>query len=197
MNRQSPTFRRGDLQVARKGSDLGQSPPTRKRIRLPTYAYIGPAAFSITIATAQRAPTFQHRSAVDMCLAALSETAARHSLKVLAYCFMPDHLHLLVEANQGANLIRFMKAFKQVTSFRYKKQTGRPVWQKGYYDHILRDDEHVLDVAAYILGNPVRQGLAASVGDYPFCGGELAAGDLKVAPTPSHGPAGGTSLLGG
>jgi REP element-mobilizing transposase RayT len=99
---------------------------------------------------------------------------------------MPDHLHLLVEVEPKSNLIRFVKAFKQTTSFRHRTATGLVLWQKGYYDHALRSEEDVPEVATYILNNPVRAGLADTAAAYRFSGGILA-GDLKVAPTRSYG----------
>lgn len=43
-----------------------------------------------------------------------------------------------------------------------------PVWQKGYYDHALRDEENLAVVARYIVANPLRAGLARNVADYPL-----------------------------
>jgi len=43
-----------------------------------------------------------------------------------------------------------------------------PVWQDGYHDHGLRHDEEYVTRVRYVLENPLRAGLAASVEDYPF-----------------------------
>jgi putative transposase len=161
---------------------MPDSLPTRKRIRLAPEVYCGPGVFSVTVSAANRSPLLAQPNAVNLCLSALAEAASRHHMEVLAYCFMPDHLHLLVEAQDGGNLIRFMKAFKQLSAYRYRRSTMQPLWQKGYYDHVLRKEEDVNQVAEYILNNPVRAGLVNSLDRYPFSGGVLA-GDLKVAPT--------------
>ena len=76
-----------------------------------------------------------------------------------------------------------MKAFKQISGYRYRRSAMQPLWQKGYYDHALRREEDVNQVAEYIVYNPVRAGLVDSPDRYPFSGGTLLAGDLKVAPT--------------
>lgn len=44
------------------------------------------------------------------------------------------------------------------------------MWQSGYYDHVLRNDEGSLGVMRYILENPVRAGLVAEVQEYPYSG---------------------------
>jgi len=86
---------------------------------------------------------------------------------------MPDHLHLLVEGSDGSDLSRFMKAFKQTTSFHHKERTGRSLWQRSYYDHVIRNEEDAQRAFAYVLENPVRAGLVEDVDDYPFLGGVL------------------------
>jgi REP element-mobilizing transposase RayT len=101
-------------------------------------------------------------------------------MQVLAYCFMPDHLHLLLEAQEGGNLIRFVKTFKQMSAYRYRLTFNQPLWQKGYYDHILRKEEDVRGVAQYICENPVRAGLVYSLDEYAFWGGTLLA-DLRAS----------------
>jgi len=150
--------------------------PTRKLIRLASAAYQGPAAFSVTVSTASRQKLFFDQHAVSLCLDALEETATRDRMEVLAYCFMPDHLHLLLEAKEGSTLIRFMKAFKQMSAYRYRRTFNQPLWQKEYYDHVLRKEEDVGTVAQYILQNPVRAGLVKSFQEYPCLGGTLLAG---------------------
>ena len=50
---------------------------------------------------------------------------------------------------------------------------GITLWQDGFYDRILRRDEDSLDVAAYIVANPVRAGLVHRVTDYPYSGSSV------------------------
>lgn len=82
---------------------------------------------------------------------------------------MPDHVHLLVHAeSERADFQALMKRFKQMTGFAYKQQTGQKLWQTGYHERILRDDESSESVARYILENPIRAGLATHLGEYPY-----------------------------
>jgi REP element-mobilizing transposase RayT len=84
---------------------------------------------------------------------------------------MPDHVHLLVEGvADESNLQEFMRVWKQRTAFVAKRDRGIVLWQRGYYEHILRSDESVEQKARYILENPVRAGLVESPGDYPWIG---------------------------
>ena len=85
---------------------------------------------------------------------------------------MPNHLHLLVEGiTDESDLRRFVEAWKQKTGFEYARCSRGKLWQVGFFDHVLRSDESTERHVQYILGNPVRAGLARSIGDYPFAGG--------------------------
>jgi REP element-mobilizing transposase RayT len=42
------------------------------------------------------------------------------------------------------------------------------LWQEGYHDHALRQEEDIKQIARYIVANPLRAGLVQSVADYPL-----------------------------
>ena len=71
------------------------------------------------------------------------------------------------------NLKAFMKHFKQLTGYYFKKHTGNTLWHLSYNDHILRKDEDIRKAARYILENPVRKGLTKNYLDYPYSGSEV------------------------
>jgi putative transposase len=141
--------------------------------------YKRPAAYAITTSVRGRRPVFKRPEIVGLCLEKLRETSARTGFEVLAYCYMPDHLHLLLQTTEDADLVAFMRIFKQLSGYAYRRSTGdrQLLWQTSYYDHILRRDEDALGVARYIWANPVRAGLVESVGEYPFSG-SLTMGDV-------------------
>ena len=90
-------------------------------------------------------------------------------MAVLAYVFMPDHLHLLIEGrSDAADLRAFATRFRSRTAIALQSRPGVPFWQDGYHDRILRREEATPAVIAYILNNPVRAGLATDPLDYPF-----------------------------
>jgi putative transposase len=92
---------------------------------------------------------------------------------VLAYCVMPDHVHLLVHGRRHtSDLRRFVKRVKQSTGQRYSQKAKRPLWQEGYYDRVLRPEEAEAMVARYIIENPVRAGLVTTPSDYPYVGSD-------------------------
>ncbi len=84
---------------------------------------------------------------------------------------MPDHQHLIVTGtNPEADILKFIKAYKQKTGYWLVKSQINSAWQKGFFDHIIRKEEGLLNVAKYILDNPVRKSLIENWQDYPFKG---------------------------
>ena len=101
----------------------------------------------------------------------LLETAPRWAVEVIAYCFMPDHLHVLVEGtSEQANSREFADAFRQVSGFHLRPRLRRRLWQEGYFDHVLRTEDDTRAVVKYIVLNPVRAGLCEDPSAYPLLG---------------------------
>jgi putative transposase len=143
-----------------------------KPIRLLPEAYCTGHIFTVTIRTAFSRPVFHSPEAVHTALAALRQATAKFDARVYAFCFMPDHLHLLARTPPDVDLLRFVNYFKQVSGLGIRETTGDrgPVWQPRFYDHALRSTEGILPAVRYILGNPVRARLVPNVADYPYSG---------------------------
>jgi putative transposase len=104
-------------------------------------------------------------------LVQIERTAAEEQFAVVAYCFMPDHLHLLIEGrSKSSDCRRFISRAKQFSGFHYTKAFGCRLWQRYGFERVLRNGETTLSVARYIMENPVRAHLAERVEDYPFVG---------------------------
>jgi REP element-mobilizing transposase RayT len=130
-------------------------------------------AYLATTVTARRVPLF-----LDFELAA-AVSREIHSLgqsgrcDVLAWVLMPDHLHLLLVLREST-LSELMRALKGQTARVVSAMRGSKgqVWQRGFHDHGLRREEELLDIARYIVANPLRAGLVHHLRDYPFWNAE-------------------------
>ena len=120
--------------------------------------------YLVTTVTHRRAPAFADFVCARALVAVLRETRDAGMADWLAWVIMPDHVHWLMELRQDT-LASCMNVFKSISS--RKLQAGQ-VWQKGYHDHAIRRDESVEHAARYIIGNPLRAGLAERVGEYPY-----------------------------
>jgi putative transposase len=147
---------------------------THRPKRLPGVSYAGLQRYSVTICTAFRHAVFTDEIVTAGCMLQLRHSATLHQFALVAYCFMPDHVHVLVYGtSERSELPVFIARYKQLTGFQFRRQVGRGLWQPGYYERILRDNESTTLVARYILGNPVRAGLAKCIGEYPFAGSDV------------------------
>ncbi|OGO52409.1 MAG: hypothetical protein A2148_05790 [Chloroflexi bacterium RBG_16_68_14] len=142
----------------------------RKSPRLKDFDYVGPYAYSLTFVTRQRSEVFQDASLVQLVELALLRACAQHSFDLHAYCFMPDHLHVLVSGGADSRLTDFVRLFKQLSGYAAKQKLSAPLWQISYYDHVLRREEDLAQVARYIWSNPVRAGLVDDFRQYPYAG---------------------------
>ena len=139
--------------------------------RLHNFSYAGLYRYSLTICTYRRQRVFVNREAVDLVLWQLLQSASRSGFAVIAYCFMPDHLHLLVEGTDDhAALNEFARVFKQCSAYHWKSAFGSQLWQRSYFEHVLREGESPVKALRYILANPLRAGLVHRVEDYPYLG---------------------------
>lgn len=88
----------------------------------------------------------------------------------LAWVVMPDHFHGLLSLGESDDLQKIMQQVKGRSARLLNNKfgvTGQSLWQKGFYDHALRREEDRKTIARYIVMNPVRAGLVASVYEYP------------------------------
>jgi REP-associated tyrosine transposase len=137
-------------------------------------AYIGANRYFVTINVRERQPRFTDRQLVETCRAQVDAACKSNAFLVIADCYMPDHLHLLLEGLVGASdFRRFMKDAKQRTSFHAIRLGGGRLWQDGYHDRIVRQDEDLSAYVDYILQNPVRAGLVERAEDYPYASTRL------------------------
>lgn len=139
--------------------------------RLKGFEYRGFYAYMITANTSDSRTYFVDPNLTSACVDDLLKSAEAESFEVLAYCFMPYHVHLLIQGErESSDLGRLMKRFKQSTGYRFKQATGNQLWHRSYHDRVLRREESILEIANYIWYNPVRAGLVADLTSYPYSG---------------------------
>lgn len=101
-------------------------------------------------------------------LEALDRTRSRYPLKLLGYCLMSNHFHLLLQPDTGQSISRILQSLTVAHTWRYhqRHQSSGHVWQGRFRSPVIQDDEHVLVVLRYIEANPLRAALVADPGDY-------------------------------
>ncbi len=92
--------------------------------------------------------------------AELVADALRHFDRVryelYAWCVMPNHVHAMMHLQHGADLEYVLHSWKSFTAH----QIGQGViWQREYFDRIVRDAEDYWSTRSYVLNNPFKAGL--------------------------------------
>ena len=158
--------------------------PKRKRNRLQEFDYNTPGAYFITVCTVKRQnyfwknvgatigrPSFPQDVQLSV-YGKIVEESIRNiakiypSLTIDQYVIMPDHIHLLLEIRDDENgrpmaaptISRVVQQMKGYVT----KRIGTSVWQKLFYDHIIRNRADYEKHVKYIYENPAR-----------WCDGEL------------------------
>ena len=148
---------------------------SRKQNRLCGYDYRLPNAYFITICTQKRKNLFWTNvgaiidrpktlplshlgQIVDQSIRSIP--SCYPSVSVDCYTIMPNHIHLLLQIQTDSNgrsmiaptistVVRLMKGT-------VSKQAGFSVWQKGFYDHIVRGEHDYREIWQYIENNPLK-----------------------------------------
>ena len=127
------------------------------------------------------------RSATATCI---REQFHRHEgslYRLICYCIMPNHVHLLVNLNvqfvgrhgeplalefaerNFKPLSKIMRQLKGASARSINLQLGTSgtVWQRDYYDYLVRDEKELENIWWYVLQNPVKAGLVKNWRDWP------------------------------
>ena len=152
--------------------------PKRKCCRLPQFDYGSPAYYFLTLCTKDKAFLFgrivgaAYMPPVQTCLSETGKIAEKNLLaiephfpgtRVEKYVIMPSHLHMILsigcqdEVPAGGiyaapTVSGIMNSYKASVS----RDVGFPVWQRSFYDHIIRNQHDFEEIWQYIDQNPLQ-----------------------------------------
>src|SRR5437016_14636778 len=127
-------------------------------------------AFFVTFFTYQRRKLLAADS-VNSAFVAFARHAYTRNVAVGRYVIMPDHLHLFVCGPDDFELGRWVGALKRhLAKVAGSTNPSRPIWQRGFFDHVLRSNESHGQKWIYVRENPVRAGLVEKAEDWPYQG---------------------------
>jgi len=100
----------------------------------------------------------------------LQEAKERYSVKLYAYCLMPNHYHMAMAPAEGEYLSRCMQWMMTSHVRKYHRHYGGSghVWQGRYKSFMVQEDSHLQMVMRYIEGNPVRARMTASAKEWKW-----------------------------
>lgn len=103
-------------------------------------------------------------------LDALERHKDKYGIKILAYCLMGNHIHILAVPKRETSLARGIGGtnllYTQYINRKYKR-SGR-LWQNRFFSTIVEEEPYLWAVVRYIERNPVRAKLLKKAEDYPW-----------------------------
>lgn len=149
--------------------------PKRKSIRIDNFDYSTSGAYFITICTANREKIFWDGVGADiirpqnMPLSPIGRIVEQGILQIAnhyknvtvdKYCVMPDHIHLIlrIESDAYGRMISAATVSTAIGSMKrwVSQQVGKPIWQKSFYDHGIRNQQDYNETWEYIENNPLK-----------------------------------------
>ena len=144
--------------------------PDYRRLRVPGGTYF----FTVNLQNRSDDLLVRH---VDELRAAWRAVRQQHMFHELAWVILPNHLHCIWRLPEGDSdfalrwrLIktRFTKSLPRTFNEPPERRKGeRLVWQRRYWEHLVRDDDDLTRLTDYIHWNPVKHGLVKDVDDWP------------------------------
>ncbi len=142
-----------------------QKLPVRKKNRLQCYDYAEEGCYFITVCTRKKEKLFwlDNQPTKAPALSEAGKEVCRCIEKICEiypwitvdnYAVMPNHIHLLlqVQKNCGVLISTVVGNLKREVS----KKLNRSIWQKGFYDHVIRGEPDYREIWQYIENNPIR-----------------------------------------
>ena len=143
--------------------------PKRKLNRIPDYDYSQNGAYFITICIQDRKPILSQIEGDDAHIVPnpygrIAEKYIRNVPQIEKYVIMPDHIHMIIRLDNGAmwasppsdakpqhnrisNIVRSIKVL-------VAKEIGQSIFQRSYYDHVIRNQQYYDEIWEYIENNP-------------------------------------------
>ncbi len=102
----------------------------------------------------------------------LEEVQEKHNLRILAYCLMPNHFHLVLHPREDGDLQKFMQWLTLTHTQRWHTKnrtigTGH-LYQGRYKSFLIEEGNHLLSVIRYVERNPLRAKLVRKAENWGF-----------------------------
>ncbi len=137
----------------------------RKQNRLHKFDYSKGGWYYITVCVKDRAPILSKIISKEPYIALLpygemvekqiQQISAHYPVIVEQYVIMPDHIHMILKIQKEEKTPLLSKVIQQFKGS-VTKQIGRSIWQRSFYDHVIRGKSDYEEIAMYIQQNPKK-----------------------------------------
>jgi putative transposase len=128
------------------------------------------ACYAVTKCPQGRQPVLDNPETAGLLLSSFDYLRQTDQIRLMAFCIMPDHYHLLIFLTGAISLSALMATLGRYTARRLNQILSRSgqFWQEGFYDHRCRDEDDLEDRMTYIEHNPVRAALVERAEQWPY-----------------------------
>ena len=148
--------------------------PKRKRLRLQNFDYSTSGAYFITICTKDRENLFGPVGADSISARMIEKTFLEiidkyNGVDSPIYVVMPNHFHAIItilraDMESAPTLSEIVQSFKRYSTIEYTKMVkegilppfNKQIWQRSFYDHVIRNQHDYENIVKYIYENPMR-----------------------------------------
>jgi putative transposase len=133
--------------------------------------YVAEAIYFITAVTLQRQPIFANTAEIERLRETMRAVKEIHPFNMIAFVFLPDHFHLLIRVSPDTDISQIMHSIKRNFTLNYKRAHAitdkLTLWQHGFWDHVLRNEQDFVNHLHYIHYNAVKHGRVTTPEAYP------------------------------
>ena len=148
--------------------------PKRKKLRLQNFDYSTSGAYFITICTKDRENLFGPVGADSISARMIEKTFLEiidkyNGVDSPIYVVMPNHFHAIItilraDMESAPTLSEIVQSFKRYSTIEYTKMVkegilppfNKQIWQRSFYDHVIRNQHDYENIVKYIYENPMR-----------------------------------------
>jgi putative transposase len=137
--------------------------------------------YFFTVVTFKRKPILTGPENIEILRNAFRHVMGNHSFSIDAFVLLPDHLHCIWTLPDNdhdfSTRWRLIKSyftrkldsrFKQTPFQARRKKREQAVWQRRFWEHVIRNEKDMVKHVEYIHYNPVKHGLATAPKDWPY-----------------------------
>ena len=136
--------------------------------------------YFLTVVTYMRNPILIEN--IELLRESFRYSKTKFDYKIEAIVVLPDHIHMIIEpkvATQYPEIIRTIKnyfskncpleCYKHIEQSKSREKEGyKPIWQKRFYEHTIRDEEDFENTKVYIYNNPIKHGYVEKIEDWKY-----------------------------
>ena len=152
-------------------ADDNKSRSRHDSLRLSGFDYAARRIYFVTVVVSGRRNLFLDTNLANNTINCLLELRLKIGFNLYSNCLMPDHFHALIGPGKSyKSLSEICGAFKSLSTRAYWQQYEGRLWQRQFFDHIIRNDKDFFETVEYIKQNPVRKGLVKTAEEWPYSG---------------------------